>query len=136
MRREPLPATAPPLTAKPPATTCSRSRAYLSPSLSSILHLSSPPTPPPARHQNEQSAQKFRFERTLHQTYHVGNLDAKLSRDLRRSRTRAIRRASGRVAVRAPGVASASSPPRRSTRRRRGTPPRRAPMVGPLRDEA
>ena len=41
------------------------------------------------------------------------------ARKLRRSRTRAIRRASGRGAARAPAVASASSPPPRSTRRRR-----------------
>ena len=40
-----------------------------------------------------------------------------LEADLKRSRTRSIRRASGRVAVRAPPAASASPPPPRNTRR-------------------
>ena len=56
--------------------------------------------------------------------------------DLTRSRTRAIRPASGRAAVRAPAVASASSPPPRSTRRRRRARPRPAPTDGVLRDGA
>jgi hypothetical protein len=55
---------------------------------------------------------------------------------VRRSRRRAIRRASGRVAVRAPAVASAIPPPPRSTRRWRRTRPNPEPTDGHLRDGA
>ena len=119
-RRQRRPASPTPRPAQPPATTCSLSRACSGPWSSQ--------TSSPCRHVDAALCIRPSSGPTLHRIPASGQPSHSLatarpfralrragSSDLRRSRRPAIRQASGRAVERAPAVASASSPPPRSS---------------------
>ena len=134
-----------PRPARPPGTTSSPSCASSSPSSSSTRLLGHrrrcrrPVIRSGSRRRNSISSKLYTRPVTSgnpRAMVAACDLDAGLWSDLTRSRTRAIRRASGRAAERAPAVASASPPPPRSTRRRSRTRRRPEPTDGAPRDGA